>query len=245
MQRRLTGAPRPRLALGAARRRPRRRAGRVGRAGRRQRLRQVDAAQAPGRGHVPLRRARRRRRPGRRPDRGPGRHPPRPHRAGEHLPLRLAARAEPPRGGRAGSTRSSTSPSSKTPIDRQVKFYSSGMQMRLGFAVAAFLEPDVLLVDEVLAVGDAAVPAELPRPHARGAGPGTTLVFVSHDLRRSSRSASGPSGSRRRGRGRRPGARRARRLPAHGRAGGRGPHPGLRAGAGGQGRVRGPGATPR
>ena len=37
-------------------------------------------------------------------------------------------------------------------IDRQVKFYSMGMQMRLGFSIAAFLEPDVLLVDEVLAV---------------------------------------------------------------------------------------------
>src|SRR5206468_4042004 len=41
-------------------------------------------------------------------------------------------------------------------VDRQVKWYSTGMQMRLGFGVAAFLEPDVLLVDEVLAVGDAA-----------------------------------------------------------------------------------------
>src|SRR5213078_1863592 len=40
-------------------------------------------------------------------------------------------------------------------VDRQVKYYSTGMQMRLGFAVAAFLEPDILLVDEVLAVGDA------------------------------------------------------------------------------------------
>ena len=40
-------------------------------------------------------------------------------------------------------------------IDRQVKFYSMGMQMRLGFSIAAFLEPDVLLVDEVLSVGDA------------------------------------------------------------------------------------------
>lgn len=40
-------------------------------------------------------------------------------------------------------------------VDRQVKYYSSGMQMRLGFGVAAFLQPDVLLVDEVLAVGDA------------------------------------------------------------------------------------------
>ena len=40
-------------------------------------------------------------------------------------------------------------------VDRQVKFYSLGMQMRLGFSIAAFTEPDVLLVDEVLSVGDA------------------------------------------------------------------------------------------
>lgn len=67
-------------------------------------------------------------------------------------------------------------------IDRQVKFYSMGMQMRLGFAVAAFLEPDVLLVDEVLAVGDAVFQQRcLDRMRALLAG-GTTLVLVSHDL---------------------------------------------------------------
>jgi ABC-type polysaccharide/polyol phosphate transport system ATPase subunit len=67
-------------------------------------------------------------------------------------------------------------------IDRQVKFYSSGMQMRLGFAIAAFLEPDVLLVDEALAVGDTAFQQRcLDRMHHQ-LSQGTTLVFVSHDL---------------------------------------------------------------
>ena len=55
--------------------------------------------------------------------------------------------------------------------------------MRLGFSVAAFLEPDILLVDEVLAVGDASFQQKCLEPHARGAGQGTTLVLVSHDLR--------------------------------------------------------------
>ena len=67
-------------------------------------------------------------------------------------------------------------------IDRQVKFYSSSMQMRLGFAVAAFLEPDVLLVDEVLAVGDASFQQKCLQRMREVLASGTTLVFVSHDL---------------------------------------------------------------
>ncbi|MGQ0830637.1 MAG: ABC transporter ATP-binding protein [Microthrixaceae bacterium] len=67
-------------------------------------------------------------------------------------------------------------------IDRQVKFYSSGMKMRLGFSVAAFLEPDVLLVDEVLAVGDAAFQQKCLERMRVVLDQGTTLVFVSHDL---------------------------------------------------------------
>ena len=67
-------------------------------------------------------------------------------------------------------------------IDRQVKFYSSGMKMRLGFAVAAFLEPDVLLVDEVLAVGDASFQQRCLDRMRAVLSQGTTLVFVSHDL---------------------------------------------------------------
>jgi ABC-type polysaccharide/polyol phosphate transport system ATPase subunit len=67
-------------------------------------------------------------------------------------------------------------------IDRQVKFYSSGMQMRLGFAVAAFLEPDVLLVDEALAVGDAAFQQKCLERMRAVLAQGTTLVFVSHDF---------------------------------------------------------------
>ena len=67
-------------------------------------------------------------------------------------------------------------------VDRQVKFYSSGMQMRLGFAVAAFLEPHVLLVDEVLAVGDSTFQQKCLDRMRDVLAQGTTLVFVSHDL---------------------------------------------------------------
>jgi len=67
-------------------------------------------------------------------------------------------------------------------IDRQVKYYSTGMQMRVGFAVAAFLEPDILLVDEVLAVGDATFQHRCLERMRTVLAQGTTLVFVSHDL---------------------------------------------------------------
>jgi ABC-type polysaccharide/polyol phosphate transport system ATPase subunit len=67
-------------------------------------------------------------------------------------------------------------------IHRQVKFYSSGMSMRLGFAVASFLEPDVLLVDEALAVGDASFQQKCLDRMRKVLSAGTTLAFVSHDL---------------------------------------------------------------
>jgi ABC-type polysaccharide/polyol phosphate transport system ATPase subunit len=67
-------------------------------------------------------------------------------------------------------------------VDRQVKFYSSGMQMRLGFAVMAFLDPAVLLVDEVLAVGDAAFQQRCLNRMRDVLNSGTTLILVSHDL---------------------------------------------------------------
>jgi ABC-type polysaccharide/polyol phosphate transport system ATPase subunit len=67
-------------------------------------------------------------------------------------------------------------------IDRQVKFYSSGMNMRLGFAVVAFLDPAVLLVDEVLAVGDSSFQQRCLDRMREVQNNGTTLVLVSHDL---------------------------------------------------------------
>jgi lipopolysaccharide transport system ATP-binding protein len=67
-------------------------------------------------------------------------------------------------------------------IDEPVKRYSSGMQMRLGFSVAVHVEPEVLLVDEVLAVGDQIFQARcLERIQALRRG-GTAILFASHDL---------------------------------------------------------------
>jgi lipopolysaccharide transport system ATP-binding protein len=67
-------------------------------------------------------------------------------------------------------------------IDTPVKHYSSGMALRLAFAVAAHLEPEVLLIDEVLAVGDAAFQKKCLGKMGDVARQGRTIIFVSHDL---------------------------------------------------------------
>jgi lipopolysaccharide transport system ATP-binding protein len=68
-------------------------------------------------------------------------------------------------------------------IDTPVKRYSSGMYVRLAFAVAAHLEPDILIVDEVLAVGDAEFQKKcLGKMKDVSAGEGRTVLFVSHNM---------------------------------------------------------------
>jgi ABC-2 type transport system ATP-binding protein len=67
-------------------------------------------------------------------------------------------------------------------IDTEVKFYSSGMLVRLGFAVAVHVEPDVLLIDEVLAVGDEAFQAKCLNRVREFQREGRTIVLVTHAL---------------------------------------------------------------
>lgn len=67
-------------------------------------------------------------------------------------------------------------------LDTQVKHYSSGMYLRLAFAVAAHLEPDILILDEVLAVGDAAFQAKCLGKMGDVAREGRTVLFVSHNM---------------------------------------------------------------
>ena len=67
-------------------------------------------------------------------------------------------------------------------LDTPVKHYSSGMYMRLAFAVAAHLEPEILLIDEVLAVGDAAFQSKCLGKMGEVAKHGRTVVFVSHQM---------------------------------------------------------------
>ena len=67
-------------------------------------------------------------------------------------------------------------------IDTPVKHYSSGMYLRLAFAVAAHLEPEILLVDEVLAVGDASFQSKCLSKMQNVAATGRTVLFVSHNM---------------------------------------------------------------
>lgn len=67
-------------------------------------------------------------------------------------------------------------------IDIPVKRYSSGMYVRLGFSIAAHLDPDILLLDEVLAVGDLGFQEKCKKRIMELHEQGTTLVFISHDL---------------------------------------------------------------
>ena len=67
-------------------------------------------------------------------------------------------------------------------IDTPIKRYSSGMRVRLAFAVAAFLEPEILIVDEVLAVGDESFQRKCLGKMSDVSKHGRTILFVSHDL---------------------------------------------------------------
>lgn len=67
-------------------------------------------------------------------------------------------------------------------IDTPVKFYSSGMKVRLGFSVAAHLEPEILIIDEVLAVGDFEFQAKCLGKMREVSSRGRTVLFVSHNL---------------------------------------------------------------
>jgi ABC-type polysaccharide/polyol phosphate transport system ATPase subunit len=67
-------------------------------------------------------------------------------------------------------------------IDTPVKYYSSGMQVRLGFSVAAHTDPEILLIDEVLAVGDASFQAKCLNRLSELKQQGRTIVLVSHNM---------------------------------------------------------------
>ena len=67
-------------------------------------------------------------------------------------------------------------------IDTPVKRYSSGMYVRLAFAVAAHLEPEILVVDEVLAVGDAQFQKKCLGKMSEVVEEGRTVLFVSHNM---------------------------------------------------------------
>ncbi len=104
-------------------------------------------------------------RPRRQPARGGHRLPPGAHRPREHLPERRDPRHEAARDPSASFDDIVEFSGVEEFLDTPVKRYSSGMYVRLAFSVAAHLEPEILLVDEVLARRRRRVPAALPRPH--------------------------------------------------------------------------------
>ena len=67
-------------------------------------------------------------------------------------------------------------------IDTPVKRYSSGMNARLGFSIAAHLEPEILIIDEVLSVGDYTFQGKCIRWMQNLLASGTTVIFVSHNM---------------------------------------------------------------
>jgi lipopolysaccharide transport system ATP-binding protein len=68
-------------------------------------------------------------------------------------------------------------------LDTPVKHFSSGMNVRLAFSVAAHLEPEIMLMDEVLAVGDNAFKEKCLNKMKAVASEGRTVLFVSHDMK--------------------------------------------------------------
>ena len=145
-----------------------------------QRLGEVDAAEVHRRHPAAERGEHQGAGPHRRAARARRRLPLRADRPGEHLPQRLhprhvAAGARP-----AGSTRSSPSPSSSSSSTRRCASTRPGMYVRLGFAIAVNVDPDILLIDEVLAVGDEAFQRKCLERIRAFQREGRTIVLVTH-----------------------------------------------------------------
>ena len=108
--------------------------------------------------------------------------PPRALRPRQRLPQRRASWASPRRRSTCASTRSSSSPASRDRIDTPVKNYSSGMYVRLGFSVAINVDPDILLIDEILTVGDESFQRKCTQKFDDFKDSGKTIVIVSHGM---------------------------------------------------------------
>lgn len=80
-------------------------------------------------------------------------------------------------------------------VDTPVKYYSSGMYVRLAFAVAAHLDPEILIVDEVLSVGDARFQQKCLGKMDDVAKGGRTVLFVTHNMAAATGSRHQPCGS--------------------------------------------------